>query len=87
MAAAKAAEYFRMILDELGFKQTLPMQMYGNNQDAIMMVNAKKPTERSRHIDIQYFAIQEWKERGLLVLDQTTTSRALSTLVTRLPRL
>ena len=26
------------------------------------MVNAKRPTERSRHIDISYFAIQDWKE-------------------------
>ena len=29
---------------------------------AIQMVNAKQPTERSRHIDISYFAIQDWKE-------------------------
>ena len=31
---------------------------------AIMIINAKKPTERSRHIDIQYFAIQGWKDAG-----------------------
>ena len=43
--------------------------MYGDNQAAIMMANAKKPTERSRHIDIQYFALQEWKQRGIVLLD------------------
>ena len=28
------------------------------------MVNALVPTERSRHIDIQHFAMQDWKEAG-----------------------
>ena len=32
------------------------------------MVNASQPTVRSRHIDIQHFAIQEWKARGDIVL-------------------
>ena len=32
------------------------------------MINARVPTERSRHIDIQYFAIQDWKEAGDIVL-------------------
>ena len=32
------------------------------------MVNARIPTERSRHIDIQHFAIQDWKENGDLVM-------------------
>ena len=30
-----------------------------NNQSAINMVNARVPTERSRHIDIQHFAIRD----------------------------
>ena len=32
------------------------------------MINAKVPTERSRHIDIQHFAIQDWKEAGDLLM-------------------
>jgi hypothetical protein len=28
------------------------------------MINSRQPTERARHIDIQWFAIQEWKENG-----------------------
>jgi hypothetical protein len=32
------------------------------------MVNADRPTERSRHIDIQYFALQDWKKAGHLLL-------------------
>jgi hypothetical protein len=32
------------------------------------MVNAGRPTTRSRHIDIQHFAIQDWKQAGDLEL-------------------
>jgi len=27
------------------------------------------PTERSHHIDIQHFAIQDWKESGAIVME------------------
>ena len=33
------------------------------------MANAGKPTERARHIDIQYFAIQQWTQRKIIALD------------------
>ena len=29
-----------------------------------MSVNACVPAERSRHVDVQHFAIQDWKEAG-----------------------
>ena len=29
-----------------------------------MIINACVPTERTCHIDVQYFAIQDWKEDG-----------------------
>ncbi|KAL7505136.1 hypothetical protein ACHAXN_002640, partial [Cyclotella atomus] len=38
------------------------------------MANAGRPTPRTRHIDIKYYAIQEWVERDLLVLHRVDTS-------------
>jgi hypothetical protein len=32
------------------------------------MTNANKPTQRSRQIDIQWYAIQEWMQRGDIIL-------------------
>jgi hypothetical protein len=32
------------------------------------MINENKPTPRSRHIDIQHFAVQEWRADGLIVV-------------------
>ena len=33
------------------------------------MVNARVPAERSRHIDIVHFAVQDWKDAGDVVLE------------------
>jgi hypothetical protein len=61
---AKIAKYFRTILCELGHEQHLPTPLYIDNQAAINMINESRPTPRARHIDIQHFAIQEWRAHG-----------------------
>lgn len=66
--AAKIAKYLRSILHELGYTQPGPTVLYEDNQAAILMINASRPTPRSRHIDIQHFAIQEWKVNGDIIL-------------------
>jgi hypothetical protein len=64
VSAAKTAKYLRAVLHELGFTQQSPTPLYVDNISAIQIVNARRPTDRSRHIDIQAFAIQEWKDNG-----------------------
>ena len=66
--AAKHAKYLRALMRELGYPQELPTPIYEDNMSAIKMTNACVPTERSRHIDIQHFAIQDWKARGDIVM-------------------
>ena len=66
--AAKIAKYLRSILLELGYPQDSPTTLYEDNAAAILMINASRPTPRSRHIDIQHFAIQEWKANREIVL-------------------
>jgi Reverse transcriptase (RNA-dependent DNA polymerase) len=66
--AGKLIKYLRSILKELGFEQDAPTPIFEDNQAAIHMVNSSKPTPRSRHIDIQFYAIQEWKQRGILTM-------------------
>jgi Reverse transcriptase (RNA-dependent DNA polymerase) len=65
---AKVVKYLRSILHQLNYSQTDPTPIYEDNQAAIAMINSTKPTPRSRHIDIQYYAIQEWKQRGILTM-------------------
>ena len=61
-------KYLRSVLADLSFPQHEATPIYEDNAASILIVNAGKPTPRTRHIDIQYFAIQEWKARGLLLL-------------------
>ena len=68
VSACKAVLYVRSILADLDFPQLLPTPVYEDNAATILIVNASKPTPRTRHIDIQYFAVQDWKARGFLLL-------------------
>ena len=67
--AAKISKYLRSILPELGYVQHEPTCLYEVNAAAILMINASRPTPRSRHIDIQHFAIQEWKANREILLE------------------
>jgi Reverse transcriptase (RNA-dependent DNA polymerase)/GAG-pre-integrase domain len=66
--AAKMAKYLRSVLHDLGYTQSTPTPIYSDNEAAILMTNANKPTQRSRHIDIQWYAIQECMQRGDIIL-------------------
>jgi hypothetical protein len=68
VSAAKTAKYLRSVLSDLGFPQPGPTVLYEDNQAAIAMINENKPTPRSRHIDVQHFAIQEWRSQGHIKL-------------------
>ena len=56
-------------MHDLGFPQEEALVIYEDNEGAIAMANMQKPTTRTRHMDIQYFAIVDWVELDLLVLD------------------
>ena len=65
---AKAVKYVRLILTELDLPQFDPTPIYEDNAASILIVNASRPTPRTRHVDIQYFAIQDWKYLGQIIL-------------------
>ena len=71
--AAKVAKYLRTILHELDFTQQKPTMLYEDNQAVIKVVNQERPTSNLRHVDIQHFAIQEWRRRGEIELDYIST--------------
>jgi len=59
-AAAKVTKYLRFILHELGYAQNEPTPIYEDIDSAISIVNHNRPTDRSRHVKIRYFALQHW---------------------------
>ena len=62
--AAKTARCIRSILTELGFNQDKPTPIYEDNKPTIDIIASQKPTERTRHIDIRFFAIHDWTHKS-----------------------
>ena len=69
VSAAKTARYLRSVLHELGMTQTEPTPIFEDNQSTIKIVNNNVPTERTRHMDIRYFALQDWVQDKTVVLE------------------
>lgn len=69
VTAAKITKYLRAVLFALDFGEPDATVLYEDNEAAIAMVNENKPTPRARHVDIQHFALQEWRERGIVKLE------------------
>jgi hypothetical protein len=74
VTAAKLAKYFRSVLTELGFAPAGPTVLYEDNEATMAMINENRPTPRARHVDIQFFAIQEWRQQGHVVVQRIPTT-------------
>jgi hypothetical protein len=74
MRCSKMLLFIRSILWDLGISQHTGTVIYKDNDAATAMTNAQKPTTRTRHMDIRYFALTEWVERDLVILEIIHTS-------------
>ncbi len=86
IAAAEAGKqilYLRSILSELGLPQSHATVLLEDNQGALLMANAQKPTKRTRHMDIKHFALQDWVDRDLLLLKRIATESNYSDAMTK----
>jgi hypothetical protein len=66
--------YIRSIFWDLGIPQDAASVMYEDNDACTAMAMAQKPTPRTRHMDIKYYALCEWVERDLIKLERIDTS-------------
>ncbi len=46
----------------------------------------KKPTLQTQHIDIKYFALCDWAERNLIILERIDTSINIANHLTKILR-
>ena len=62
--------YLQNILRELGFLNDGPTEIFiNNNESALKIINDNTtPTERTRHMDIRWFSIQDWREDGDIIM-------------------
>ena len=66
---AKIVKCLRYVLTELDALHPGPTRMLIDNLAALQMINENRPTPRARHIEIQHFAIQEWRRQGDLIME------------------
>jgi hypothetical protein len=64
--AGKDITYFRKLFVDLGFPITKPTLVAEDIAGTILVANHRRPSGRTRHLDLQYFATQEWVQRGLV---------------------
>jgi hypothetical protein len=66
--AAKVICYLRSILTDLGYPPSGPTVLHEDNQAILDIVNKEVPSECTHQVDIQYFALQDWRTCGLIKL-------------------
>jgi hypothetical protein len=66
--------FVRSILWDLDISQEAATIAYEDNDGCTAMGNAQKPTTRTHHIDIKYFALCDWVECDLIRLERINTS-------------
>ena len=66
--------FIRSILWDLNIPQEAATITYEDNDGCTAMGNAQKPTNRTRHIDIKYFALCDWIESDLIHLERVDTA-------------
>jgi hypothetical protein len=72
--AGKMVLFLRSILYDLDIPQQAASLIHEDNDGATAMANAQKPTTRTRHMDIKYFALSDWVEMDLMTLERIHTS-------------
>ena len=69
VTAAKLTRYLRCILKQLDEEQTEPTVIYIDNLSALKIINDNcSPTERTRHMDLRFFSIQDWREDKSIIM-------------------
>ena len=54
---------------ELGALAPGPSKIYIDNEAALHMINERRPTPRACHVEVQHFAIQEWRDAGDIIMN------------------
>jgi hypothetical protein len=81
--AGKMALYLRSVLAELHVPQRFATIIYEDNRGALLMSRAAQPTKQTRHIDIRHYALNDWVERDLIILEDCASGLNASDIATK----
>ena len=76
--AGKAILYVRSILDEIHFPQEAATNLFMDSNGALLMGNAQQPTHNTRHMELKKFALVDWIQNDLILLQQVQSENNYS---------
>ena len=81
--ANKEAIWLRRLLHSVGYPQTQPTSLFGDNQSAIRLIKNPEYHKRTKHIDIQYHFIREKYENGDIDISYISTDNQVADIMTK----
>ena len=80
---AKMILFYRSLMEDIGLPQNDATVLFEDNNGALLMANAQQPTKRTRHIDIKHFALLDWVEQDMIILEDIPTSENVADSMTK----
>lgn len=80
---AKQALWLRLLLADIGYSKfigsdTSSMQIFGDNQSSLMLIENPQVHERSKHIDVCYHHVRDAVQKKLLYVQYTPSKSMLA---------
>ena len=82
-ALCKDIQYFRRVLEELGWPQPEPTIIYEDNMSAIKLAHAPQIQRKSRHIHTKYHNVRNMVEKKAINLVHLSTDELAADLMTK----
>ena len=81
--AGRMMLFCQSVMWDLGVPQCAATVGYEDNDACTSMAMAKKPTPRTRHIDIKYHVICQWTEQDLIKLERVASALNIADIFTK----
>eukprot|EP00158_Paraphelidium_tribonemae_P003283 Partr_v1_DN26022_c0_g1_i2_m345 putative retrotransposon Tto1 - Nicotiana tabacumSimilarity to retrotransposon Tto1 -Nicotiana tabacumSimilarity to reverse transcriptase pol - Volvox carteri len=56
---SRELEYMRLLADEAGISKNVPVPIFTDSQSAMKIIASESPSNRTKHIDVRFFAIKD----------------------------
>lgn len=83
LSLCKDIQYFRRVLEELGWPQTAPTVIYEDNMSAIKLASAPQIQRKSRHIHTKYHNVRNLVANDTINLTHLSTHELAADLMTK----
>ena len=73
----------RGLLRDMGCDMTEPTVLWVDNSGAVTIAKYRESSQRSRHIERRFLKVQEWVEKGEIVVRYRNTTEQRADLMTK----